>query len=83
MNSNSDNIFLDVIRFQHLSAWPALEELAAVRGDTWCYAVICAGAEANLENFAVPAMARIAKALKERHPEVQDEHRRAIANKIK
>ena len=34
------------------------------------------GAEAILEDFAVPAMARIATALKERHPEVQDEHRR-------
>ena len=34
------------------------------------------GAEANLEDFAVPAMARIATALKERHPEVQDEHGR-------
>jgi len=28
------------------------------------------GTEANLEQFAVPAMARIATALKERHPEV-------------
>lgn len=40
------------------------------------YAVLRGGAEANLEDFAVPAMARIATALKERHPEVQDEHRR-------
>jgi hypothetical protein len=38
--------------------------------------VLRGGAEANLEDFAVPAMARIATALKERHPEVQDEHRR-------
>ena len=38
--------------------------------------MIRGGAEANLEDFAVPAMARIATALKERHPEVQDEHRR-------